>query len=71
LRNVAGLRCSAGRAEQAGSVRIHHESELRMTIRVTLLLLVAIIVGVTVFASLVIVPGPVNERMQLLMPIRR
>jgi hypothetical protein len=42
-----------------------------MNLRITLLLLIAIIVVITVLATLVVVPGPVNERVQLLMPVKR
>jgi hypothetical protein len=34
-------------------------------------LLIAIVVVVTVAATLIVVPGPVNNRVQLLVPVRR
>jgi hypothetical protein len=42
-----------------------------MNIRVTLLVLIAVIAIVTVVATLVVVPGPVNNSLQLLVPVKR
>ena len=42
-----------------------------MNIRVTLVVLIAVIVVVTVVTTLVVVPGPVNESVLLLMPMKR
>jgi hypothetical protein len=42
-----------------------------MNIRVTLIVLIAIIVVVTVAVTTLVVPGPVNHSLHLLVPMKR
>jgi len=42
-----------------------------MDVQVTLLVMVTIIVVITVAVVLIVVPGPVNESLSLLKPVKR